>query len=127
MSVPQRDYPMTKAEPQLARSAGAFRADARVVVGCRRDADAAGNLGYAGQIIASNAVPAGGGFLRFFTVTCGVIAVLTSASLVQGCGLLREAKRHQSTLYLSSVSRLSSMPRPGESDSEIKPSTTGRS
>ncbi len=45
-------------------------------------ADAFGYLGYAGLMIASSAVPAGGDFLRFFMVTCGVTAVLTCASLV---------------------------------------------
>jgi hypothetical protein len=44
-------------------------------------ADAAGYLGYAALIIASSALPERGDFLRFFTVTCGVIAVLACASL----------------------------------------------
>jgi len=44
-------------------------------------ADAAGYLGYVGLMIGEGFVPAEHDFLRFFSVTCGVVAVLTCASL----------------------------------------------
>ena len=47
-------------------------------------ADSAGYLGYAGLMIARSALPAGTDFLRFFTITCGLIGALTSASLGLG-------------------------------------------
>ena len=45
-------------------------------------ADSIGYLGYAALMIAKSALPKGEGFLPFFKVTCGIIAVLTCASFV---------------------------------------------
>jgi hypothetical protein len=44
-------------------------------------ADAAGYLGYVGLMIGKGFFPTEQNFLRFFAVTCGVVAVLTFASL----------------------------------------------
>jgi Family of unknown function (DUF5690) len=56
-------------------------------------ADSVGYLGYAALMIARSALPAGSGFLPFFQVTCGVIALLTCASLMIGWGYFaRQAK-----------------------------------
>ena len=44
-------------------------------------ADAAGYLGYAGLMIGKGFMPAEHGFLRFFLVTCGAVAILTCGSL----------------------------------------------
>ena len=78
-------------------------------------ADAAGYLGYAGLMIASSVMPAGRDFLRFFTVTCGVIAVLTCASLLLSWAYFarRSTPSVDRLILLERTHRLSSMPRPG--------------
>jgi hypothetical protein len=44
-------------------------------------ADSAGYLGYVLLMIAQGALPTGGGFMGFFLATCGIVGVLTCASL----------------------------------------------
>jgi hypothetical protein len=49
-------------------------------------ADSAGYLGYAALILAKGFLPTGESFMMLFTATCGIIAVLTCASLTAGLG-----------------------------------------
>jgi Family of unknown function (DUF5690) len=49
-------------------------------------ADSAGYLGYAALMIFKGFLPTGKSFMGFFTVTCGIVAVLTCASLVMSWG-----------------------------------------